>query len=288
MGSACAFHLYDAQVDAVAAAEAEVRRIEHRFSRYRPDSVLARINRAAATGSSLVVDEESAGLLDYAFACHRASGGLFDITTGILRRAWDFSSGVPPSQEMIDRWLPLVGLEKIRWDRPCLSFPLAGVELDFGGIGKEYAADRAATICTEAGMVHGLIDLGGDIRAIGPPPDAEAWVIQIRDPQTPDRAFARVPLANGGLATSGDYERCIMHDGRRLGHILNPITGWPAQGLASVSVMAATCLLAGTVASLAMLKGRAGAAWLVERGLPAVWAESAGGSGRVSQTFQLA
>lgn len=279
MGSECVFHLHAADVGMAQAAEAEVIRIEHRYSRYRADSVLARINRQAAVGGELEVDVETAALLDYAFACHRKSGGLFDITTGILRRTWDFSTGRAPAMGEIDRWLPYVGLDKIRWSRPVLSFPIAGVELDFGGIGKEYAADRAAALCAEAGVVHGLIDLGGDIRVIGPRPDGTPWSVQICDPRSPGRFIGTVALAAGGLATSGDYARCIIIDGVRHGHILHPHTGWPVRGLAGVSVMADTCLLAGSVATIAMLKGSAGTTWLAELGVRCLWADTAGRSG---------
>ena len=279
MGSECALHLYGADHASAEAAEAEVVRIEHRYSRYRDDSVLAEINRAAAAGGAIEVDDETAALLDYAFACHRKSGGLFDITTGILRRAWDFSSGRAPAPGEIERWLPFVGLDKVRWESPRLSFPVAGVELDLGGVGKEYAADRAAAVLADAGVRHGLVDLGGDLRALGPRPDGTPWPIHIRDPRTPGQALGVVPLTEGGLATSGDYERCVVIGGRRYGHILNPHTGWPVQGLVGVSVVAETCLVAGSVATIAMLKGAAGAAWLDELGVRCVWLDTEGRTG---------
>jgi thiamine biosynthesis lipoprotein len=279
MGSECVLHLCDSGTKVAQAAEREVVRIEHRYSRYRTDSVLAQINRTAAAGGALEVDDETAALLDYAFACHRKSGGLFDITTGIFRRAWDFSSGHVPAPGEIERWLPFVGLDKIRWESPKLSFSRAGMELDFGGIGKEYAADRAAAICAEAGVTHGVVDLGGDIRAIGPRPDGSPWSISIRDPRVRGRPLAIVPLVGGGLATSGDYERCITIDGQRYGHILHPHTGWPTCGLAGVSVVADTCLIAGSVSTITMLKGDAGIPWLAALGLPCVWVDGRGKSG---------
>lgn len=279
MGSECVFHLYDADAAIAQAAETEVVRIEQRYSRYRADSVLAQINLAAAAGGAIEVDEETAALLDYAWACHRKSDGLFDITTGILRRAWNFSSGRAPAAAEIEKWLPFVGLDKVSWERPRLSFPLAGVELDLGGIGKEYAADRAAAVCAEAGVAQGLVDLGGDLSVIGPRPDGSPWPIHVRDPRAPGRALAVFPLAAGGLATSGDYERGLVIDGQRLGHILNPRTGWPVRGLAGVSVVADSCLVAGSVATIAMLKGVAGPAWLEELGVRCVWVDTDGREG---------
>ncbi len=279
MGTECLLYLCDADPAAARAAEAEILRIEHRYSRYRPDSILSQINRVAAAGGSLEVDDETAALIDYAFACYRKSEGLFDITTGLLRQAWDFSSGHPPAPAEIERLLPLVGLEKIAWEQPVLSFPTPGVELDFGGIGKEYAADRAAAACAAAGAVHGFVDLGGDIRVIGPQPDGSPWLVSIRNPRAKGPALAVVPLAAGGLATSGDYERCIIIEGRRYGHILNPRTGWPVHGLAAASVLAESCLVAGSVSTIAMLKGPAAPGWLAGLGLAHLWADTEGNQG---------
>ena len=271
LGSDCVFQLF-AATDALAhaaSAEAtrEVLRIETRYSRYHEDSELYRINAAAARGGVVDVDPETAALIDYAYAGHRLSDGLFDISSGVLRKVWNFSSGQVPGDDAIAAILPLVGLDKVEWQPPRLTFNKAGMELDFGGIGKEYAADRVAQICKEKGIGHGLIDLGGDIALVGPRPDGSPWRIGIRDPAEPARPIMAVNLRTGGLATSGDYERCIEVDGHRYGHILNPLTGWPVRGLSSVSVFSEQCLTAGTLATIAMLKGRAGADWLQRRGV---------------------
>lgn len=282
MGSDCALYLYAASELAERAAEAatgEVLRIEEKYSRYRADSFLARINQAAATGGEIEVDAETAGLLDYAFACHRKSDGLFDISSGLLRQAWDFSADHPPSAHVVERLLPRIGLDKVAWLPPQLIFNQAAMELDFGGIGKEYAADRAADLCAELGVVSGLIDLGGDIRVLGPQPDGSPWTILIRNSERPDTPVANVALNLGAIATSGDYERYLEIDGRRHCHILDPRTGWPAQGLSSVSVQAESCLVAGSVATIAMLKGKEGAAWLETLGVRHLWQDGRGGLG---------
>jgi thiamine biosynthesis lipoprotein len=271
LGSDCVFQLFatcEAMAHAASAqATREVFRIEGRYSRYRDDSELSRINKVAAQGGTIEVDAETAALLDYAYACYRLSGGLFDITSGVLRKVWNFSSGRVPSKSDVTAILPRVGLDKIRWDSPRLTFDTPGMELDFGGIGKEYAVDRAAQICRAMGVEHGLIDLGGDISLIGPRADGSAWRIGIRDPTGPTQPLTTVGLASGALATSGDYERRIELNGQRYGHILNPRTGWPARGIISVSVISDECLIAGTLATIAMLKGRNGAAWLRSRGV---------------------
>jgi FAD:protein FMN transferase len=266
MGSDCALHLYGGTAGEVerfaAAAEAETRRIEARYSRYRDDSELARINKVAATGGVIDVDAETAGLVAYAKACFAKSDGAFDITSGPLRAVWDFSSSRLPDQRSIDALLPVIGLDNLMLENSQLHFRRAGMELDFGGLGKEYAADRAAEVCLDLGMRHGFVNLGGDIRVVGPQPDGLPWRIGIRHPRQPDRLAAEIALPGGALATSGDYERFVEVDGRRYCHILDPRTGWPAQGLSSVTVISERCLVAGSLSTAAMLKGREGAAWL--------------------------
>ena len=283
LGSDCSLQLFSPDrplaQDAAIAIEREVARIEARYSRYRAESELSRINEAAMSGGSVDVDAETAGLIDYAYACYRRSDGLFDITSGLLRNAWNFSSGTLPSPEAIAELLPRIGLDKIRWDKPRLTFETPGMQLDLGGIGKEYAADRAAEICAAIGLEHGLVDFGGDIRLIGPRPGGLPWKIGIRHPRIPDRPIATVDLAAGALATSGDYERFIEVAGRRYCHILNPRTGWPARGLRSVSVISPNCLVAGSLATIAMLKGREAIVWLRSLGVRHLFVDEDGAVG---------
>lgn len=283
MGSPCALQLFAgsrAQADMAAAlAAAEVERIEKTYSRYRPDSVLSMINRAAAAGESFTVDDETAALLDYAFACHAKSDGLFDITAGVLRRAWDFKSGRLPERGAVDGLLALIGMDKLVWQRPHLRFTVPGMELDLGGIGKEYAVDRAATLLAEHGIDSGLIDLGGDLFALGPLPDGTPWRIGLRDPHDGARLLGEVALTHGALATSGDYERCLEIGGRRYSHILNPRTGWPVRGLSSVTALAPQCMVAGSATTITMLKQEDGTRWLAGLGVPHWWVGDDGRQG---------
>ncbi len=283
MGSPCRIHLYAASESAAAhaaqAAADEVERLERRYSRYLPASELSRINAAAARGGEVTLDEETAALLEYAFVCHRKSGGLFDITSGLLRKAWNFSHPRLPAQSEIDRLLPFIGLDKLEWFPPLLRFPLPGMEIDFGGIVKEYAADRAAEVCLALGICNGIVELGGDVRVIGPNPDASLWRIGIQHPRRPDSAFAVVELTSGSLATSGDYERFFELDGVRYCHLLNPRTGWPVRGLAGVSVHAESCLVAGSLASIALLKQLDGIPWLASLGARCLYMDDQGRAG---------
>ncbi len=271
MASACAVHVQGsnpaASATIAAATEAEVRRIEARYSRYRSDSELARINAVAARGGSTEIEAETAGLIAYAQACYRSSEGAFDISSGLLRRAWNFSATRLPEQRDIEALLPRIGLDKVALSGTRLSFAVPGMELDLGGLGKEYAADRAAEICADFGARHGFVDLGGDIRIIGPQEDGAPWRIGIRHPRDAAVLVAEIALEQGALATSGDYERFIEIDGRRYCHVIDPRNGWPAQGLTSVTVIADRCLVAGSLSTTAMLRGRGGVAWLRRLGV---------------------
>lgn len=257
-------------------AIADIRRLEAKYSRYRNDSLLSAINRVAAQGGSIEVDEETAGLLNYAETCYRQSEGLFDITSGILRRAWRFDRNQLPDPTLIADLCERIGWHQLNWRPPCLEFPKPGLELDFGGIVKEYAADRAAVLCQDGGARHGFINLGGDIKLIGTRPDGQPWRVGIAHPRRPGATLTTLAVPQGAVASSGDYERCMIVDGVRYGHILNPKTGGPVRYLIAVTVVAEHCVVAGSAATIAMLKEGAGPAWLDALGLPHVWMDVEG------------
>jgi thiamine biosynthesis lipoprotein len=138
------------------------------------------------------------------------------------------------------------------------------MELDFGGLGKEYAADRAAEICRKHGLLHALVDLGGDLAVVGPLPDGLPWKIHVRHPLHPNEALTIIAVSQGGVATSGNYEHCIEIAGNRFSHILNPLHGFPVQEIASVTVVAGSCRLAGGLSTIAMLMEDQASAWLAQ------------------------
>jgi thiamine biosynthesis lipoprotein len=248
------------------AALTEARRIETTYSRYRDDGALAAINGAG--GRPVVVDDETAGLLDFADRCHRLSGGRFDVTSGVLRRAWRFdgTSG-PPAPEAVARLLPLVGWDKVAWRRPEITLP-AGMEIDLGGLGKEYAVDRAAALIAAQAAAAVLVNFGGDLRAVGRRRGGRPWQVGIERPGFEAAAALEIDLVEGALATSGDARRFALKDGVRYGHILDPRTGWPAPGAPrSVTVLGDTCLEAGLLATLAMLEGAGAEAFLEGEGV---------------------
>lgn len=268
MGGPCSVQVYadDAgSADLVLqAAEAEVRRIESKYSRYRDDSVISCINAAAGSGQDVAIDAETAQLMSIAARLHEQSDGRFDITSGVLRRVWNFQSDQPPSAAAVADVLPLIGWQQVHWSAAHVQLGRPGMELDFGGFGKEYAADRAAAVLVANGIRHGLVELGGDISVVGPHPDGSPWLIGIQHPRQPGKVLASIPLSQGALATSGDYERCIITPERRYSHILDARHGWPVDGLASLTVVAPQCLLAGAACTLGMLQGHAAPDWLAD------------------------
>jgi thiamine biosynthesis lipoprotein len=247
-------------------AIAEVRRVERTYSRYRADSIVSRIN-AAAGRHRVECDEETLQLLAYADHLHGASGGLFDITSGVLRRAWDFRNPRVPGPDALAPLLALVDRAAEQREGGTIFLPRAGNEIDFGGFGKEYAADRAAALLRQSGARHGYVNLGGDMRFIGPQPDGQPWSIGIQDPRKPDGIVASIAVSHGALTTSGDYERCFDIDGKRYCHVLHPRTGMPVSHWRSVSVLAPLAALGGSVSTIAMLKEADGLAFLEASGL---------------------
>ena len=228
---------------AIETVAAEAWRIERQYSRYRDDNIVAQIH--AAQGQPVEVNAETARLLDFAEQLYDLSGGLFDITAGVLRTLWDFKQQHIPTQAAIDQLLPYIGWSRLTWQSPWLTLPV-GMQIDFGGLGKEYAVDR----CAQLVAAHpALINFGGDL-AVTRAPAAGQWSVAI------EGAPAYVALKQGGLATSGGTQRYIHYQGRRYSHILNPTTGWPVvDAPLSVSVLADNCTQAGMLATMAMLQG---------------------------------
>ena len=253
------------QVLDVVASEAW--RIERKYSRYRTDSAVHRINDSA--GSETVVDDECANLLDFAATLTRLSEGAFDITSGVLRKAWTFDGGNHvPSQAQIDALLASVGWHRVEWQRPVLQLQ-AGMQIDFGGIGKEYAVDAAATRAEQvAPGLSCLINFGGDVAVRNARQYDEPWRVGIESLVRTGTAERLVKLSRGALATSGDSRRFVFRDGHRYSHILDARTGWPVRNAPhSITVAADTCTQAGTITTLAMLQGENAEQMLRESGL---------------------
>jgi len=251
----------------------EAQRIEHKFSRYRQDNIVYKINNSH--GNIVSVDEETALLLDYAEQCYEMSDGSFDVTSGVLREAWKFDcSDNVPSRNKVKSILPRIGWKKVNWNHPEFILP-EGMEIDLGGIGKEYAVDRTAMLLRAHSDISILINYGGDLFSTKPKKDGTGWVIGIEKPNlllalnnklSPRQSVEEFQLKQGGIATSGDVYRYLLKGGIRYCHILDPRTGWPvAAAPHSVTVVAESCIEAGILATLAMLSGKSANRFLKEQ-----------------------
>lgn len=278
MGSSCEIQIYDeSRIKAKKITQrlaAEIARLEKKYSRFRRDSFIHEINMSAGQKLGIKIDTETKSLFSHALSCFEQSNGLFDITAGVLNTIWDFKKTSVPTQAEIDQILPLIGFSKLSWKKSRLYMP-ENMQIDFGGIVKEYAADSAAKLARDLGVEHGLVNLGGDFAVIGAQPDNQPWTIGVANPKEDKALMAKIDLLDGGLASSGDYERFFSHDGKRYSHILNPKTGWPCSGLRAVSVAANLCTVAGSIATIAMLKEESdGISWLKDSSLPHVYMNS--------------
>jgi len=245
----------------------EAARVERKLSRYRTDNIVHAINHAA--GRRVAVDEETARLLEFADRLHRLSDGAFDVTSGVLRRVWTFDgSDRVPGRDAVEAARRLVGWSRVERDGDGIRLD-AGMEIDLGGIGKEYAVDRCAQLVASELPASCLINFGGDLTVTRPRRSAEPWRVGIEDPHASAPVAKRtILLAAGGLATSGDSRRFVLRDGVRYGHILDPRTGWPVERAPrSVTVAAGSCTQAGMLATFAMLQGANAESFLGDQGV---------------------
>lgn len=254
MASPCELIVAGAADDALlhhlaATAVSEAARIEKKWSRYRTDNLVHQINHAQ--GLPVEVDEETARLIDFGAWLHERSEGRFDLTSGVLRRLWRFDgSNRLPEPDAVAALMRSVGWSRVHWQNSVLQMP-AGMEIDFGGIGKEYAVDRCLGLLRQIADLPLLLNFGGDLAANRPRPDGQAWQVGIEAAHAPG-----IRLQAGGVATSGDSYRFLLHAGRRYSHILDARSGWPVEDAArTVTVAASTCTEAGVHTTLAMLQG---------------------------------
>ena len=188
----------------------EIRRFETKYSRYLPNSVTSAINRAAGV-SAVPIDEETASILKYAAVCHEQSDGLFDITSGAFRRVWHPERRTPPSRQELEASAARVGWDKVQFSEREVFLPLPGMELDFGGVVKEYAADSAAMVAGKAGLHHGLVNLGGDIRIVGPQGE-RASLADWNRPSLAHGHGRRHAVAGGGRGDDIRWIRTVRRD----------------------------------------------------------------------------
>ena len=231
-----------------------LRAFQTKYSRFDSRSFVSELAKKAGTGERSTVDEQTFALLTLCDELYTATNGLFDASSGVLQTAWNFASKKTPDPYDLERLLELVDWKAVEWDSNSIYLPRSGMSLDFGGIGKEYACDLAASHLLAQGYRYGYINFGGDLRILGPHLDGQAWRCGIRHPDSANRAIDVVELVGGCLATSGDYERGFTKNGRRYSHLLNPRTGYGVQTpFRSISILAESTTLAGAHATMGML-----------------------------------
>lgn len=279
-----------ATLPASRAASAVFFRVDSLMSNWTTTSEVARINRVAASGATSV-HPEVARVLAASLRAFRESGGAFDITVEPLVRLWGFLGGPKrvPTDSEIATALARVGAARVHFDSAgsTIRYERDGVKVDLGGIAKGYAVDVAAETLAARGVANALVDLSGNMMALGSPRGGNPWRIGLRDPRGRLAHFASVTLADGdAISTSGQYEQFLAANGKTYGHILDPRTGRSVDGLISVTVVsrsALTCdtwdtplFVLGPVAARRMAKARGLAVVLVEPGadgVDVVWVE---------------
>jgi FAD:protein FMN transferase len=221
----------------------EVHRLDKMLSNYVPDSELSRVNEYAAD-RPVHVSQEFFLLLSQCVTYSKASEATFDITVGPLMKVWGFYKGAGhlANPAEIRAALNLVGYRKLELNPANLTvqFRKHGMSLDPGGVGKGYAVDRMVAVLRKAGICSGLLSAGGSsIYGIGAPPaDPRGWKIKIRDPRNATKTASEVYLKDASISTSGSSEKFFWAEGKRYSHIMDPRTGYPAEGMLSVSVIA--------------------------------------------------
>jgi len=230
---------------------------EARYSRFIGDSLIGQIN-AAAGQQWVEIDPETEALFKLCQEMIFFTRGVFDPTALPLMKLWNWKAQPPvvPTEEAVRAARELVGWNKIQRRPGGIFLPRAGMLLDLGGIGKEYAVDRVLTMGLQRGLTNLLVDFGQDVRVHGRPPNGEKWIIGLEDPHQPGQCWTAVAVDNEAVATSGDYVRHFVHAGKRFGHIVDPRTGYPVDnGVLAVSIVAPHCTFAGILSTAAFILG---------------------------------
>lgn len=245
---------------AAAAARAEIDRLELLLSRTDPDSQLSRFNQAAGSGEMVPLDIGLLWLLDFSRQLSLELGAYFDVTIAPLMDAWGFGGQRQqvPSPEQLAAALPLVNSQELTLDleQGLARLNQSGMGVDLGAVAKGFAAGQAEAALRGAGSSSALLDLGGNITAVGRKPDGQPWQVAVRDPADGSRFLGVLALTDLTASTSGGYERYFEQDGRRYHHLLDPASGYPADsGLLSATVIAADPLLADALSTALFVAG---------------------------------
>lgn len=237
----------------------EIDRIEKLISSWDPKSQTSKINQNAGI-QPVTVDPELFDLIDRAIGLSRLTDGAFDISYASMDRIWKFDGSMTemPTESALRKSVARVGYDNIVLDKDNSTVFLKknGMKIGFGGIGKGYAADKAKQLLKSKGVSSGIINASGDMNTWGVQPDGSEWKVAITNPLNKNKAFALLPLNNGAVVTSGNYEKFVEFGGKRYTHIIDPRTGYPSSGIISVTVFAPSAELADALATSVFVMGR--------------------------------
>jgi thiamine biosynthesis lipoprotein len=240
-------------------AVAEISRIEKLISSWDDNSQTSEINRNAGA-KPLKVDKELFNLIERAIGISKLTDGAFDISYASMDRIWQFdgSMTVMPSEKEIKSSVEKIGYQNIVLDKKnsTVFLKLEGMKIGFGAIGKGYAADKAKTLLISKGVPSGIINASGDMNTWGKQPNNEDWKVAITNPMNKNKVFALLPITNGAVVTSGNYEKYVNFNGKRYTHIIDPRTGYPSTGIISVTVFAPKAELADALATSVFVMGK--------------------------------
>jgi thiamine biosynthesis lipoprotein len=236
----------------------EISRIEKLISEWDSTTQTSAIIKQAGI-VPVKVDKELYDLIQRSIVYSKLSDGAFDISFAGLDGIWKFDGSMTslPNAELINEKLPIIGSDKIVLNPNDTSVYLSvkGMRIGFGAIGKGYAADMAKRLLQKKGVTAGIINASGDLNTWGKQPNGDSWTVAITNPFDKEKAFGILPLDNWAVATSGDYEKFVEFDGVRYAHIIDPRTGYPAQGLVSVTIFAPTAEMADALATSVFVLG---------------------------------
>ena len=239
-------------------AHNEISRIEKLISSWDQNSQTSAINSNAGI-KAVKVDLELFELIERAIGISKLTDGSFDISYASMDRIWKFDGSMTamPSQSEIDASVVKVGFQNIHLDKENLTVFLKeeNMKIGFGGIGKGYAADKAKDLLIENGVASGIINASGDMNAWGKQANGEDWKVAITNPLDKNNSFGLLPISNGAVVTSGNYEKYVVFDDKRYSHIIDPRTGYPTTGILSVTVFAPKAELADALSTSVFVMG---------------------------------
>lgn len=240
-------------------ATAEISRIERLISSWDPNSQTSEINRQAGK-KAVKVDSELFQLIERSIGISKLTDGAFDISYASMDKVWNFDGSMKklPSEEQIAASVAKVGYQNILLDKQknTVFLKQEGMKIGFGAIGKGYAADKAKALLISKGVSSGIINASGDMNTWGEQPNGTSWKVAITNPMDKNKVFALLPIKNGAVVTSGNYEKRVSLNGKQYSHIIDPRTGYPSEGIVSVTVFAPKAELADALATSVFVMGK--------------------------------